>query len=160
MTTTRTKTSRKRPCKSPPLRVLESTPRVYLNTSVTSRFLTAPKDVARVTRQIVRREKREVFLVFHLDARHRMMRAEIVSIGTLSASLVHPREVFRGAIRYASAAIVAAHNHPSGQIEPSPDDLELTKRLVKGGELLGIEVLDHVIIGGRRYFSLREEGLM
>jgi DNA repair protein RadC len=79
-------------------------------------------------------------------------------MGTLNASLVHPREVFRAAIKYSSASIICAHNHPSGDPAPSPEDISLTKRLVEAGQLVGIEVLDHLIIGDGRFVSLKEQG--
>ncbi len=91
-----------------------------------------------------------------LDGRHRLIAAEEVSVGTLTASLVHPREVFRDAIRNAAAAIVLVHNHPSGDPGPSAEDRAVTRRLRSAGELLGIRVLDHVIVADRGYFSFRE----
>ena len=99
---------------------------------------------------------RERFHVLLLDGKHRLLRAEVVSEGTLTTSLVHPREVFRSAIREAAAAIVVAHNHPSGDPEPSSEDLEVTRRLVRTGRLLGIPLLDHVVLGERAWVSLRE----
>jgi DNA repair protein RadC len=101
----------------------------------------------------------ERFLVVLLDGRHRLMRHEMVSQGTLTASLVHPREVFRPALRESAAALVLVHNHPSGDPAPSSEDREVTARLVRAGELLGIPVLDHVVVAERGYTSLREQGL-
>lgn len=83
---------------------------------------------------------------------------ELVSVGTLSASIVHPREVFKPAILKSAAAIIAVHNHPSTDLTPSPEDVEITRRLVRAGELLGIRVLDHLIICDDEYVSLRDEG--
>jgi DNA repair protein RadC len=100
--------------------------------------------------------ERETFQLLVLDGKHCLRRREIVSVGTLTASLVHPREVFRAAVREGGAAIVAVHNHPSGDPEPSLEDLEVTRRLLRAGELLGIPLLDHVVIGDGRYVSLRE----
>lgn len=100
--------------------------------------------------------EREVFLVLLLDSRHRLRRIERVSEGTLSSSLVHPREFFRAAVREAAAAVIAVHNHPSGDPAASSEDLEITRRLRDAGRLLGVPLLDHVIIGGERYESLRE----
>ncbi|MFT5284654.1 MAG: DNA repair protein RadC [Planctomycetota bacterium] len=100
--------------------------------------------------------ERERFLVLLLDGKHRLRRIEPVSEGTLTTSLVHPREVFKAAIREAAAAIIAVHNHPSGDPEPSPEDLEVTRRLRRAGRLVGIPLLDHVVIGKGRYVSLRE----
>ena len=102
----------------------------------------------------------EQFHVLLLDGKHRMMSAHLISQGTLTSSPVHPREVFRPAIRAAAAAIVLVHNHPSGQPNPSADDLEITRRLVEVGELVGIRVLDHVICGWDTFVSLADRGLM
>ena len=118
-----------------------------------------PEDVSRLCRPIVR-YCQEVFCALLLDARHRLLRKVTVSKGTLSASLVHPRDVFRSAIRMNAAAVVLVHNHPSGDPEPSHDDIDLTQRLVKSGKLLGIEVLDHVVVVEGGYVSLRERSLM
>ena len=89
-----------------------------------------------------------------------MMRVLRVSEGSLTRSLVHPREVFRPAIKEAAAGILFVHNHPSGEPEPSREDIQITQRLVEGGRLLGIRVLDHVIIGSCRYFSFADEGML
>lgn len=102
--------------------------------------------------------KQEVFRVFLLDARHHVVRKITVSKGTLSSSLVHPRDVFRDAIRLNAAAIILVHNHPSGDPEPSTEDKELTRRLDQCGELLGIAVLDHIIVAKGGCVSLREIG--
>jgi len=103
---------------------------------------------------------REYFVCFHLDSRNRVKSFETVSIGTLNSSLVHPREVFKAAILSNAASIILCHNHPSGDTGVSTDDLVLTKRLVDAGEILGIEVLDHVIIGADNYLSMEEKGMM
>jgi len=95
-----------------------------------------------------------------LDGRHRVIAEVTVSRGTLTASLVHPREVFRGAIRAAAAEIVLVHNHPSGDPTPSREDETVTERLRRAGALLGVQVLDHVIVAEGGYFSFREGGLM
>lgn len=107
-----------------------------------------------------RRLDREHFWRIDLDARNRVLGYETVSIGTLTASLVHPREVFVGALLCKSAGVILAHNHPSGEIAPSPEDKETTRRLVKAGELLGVPVQDHIILGGDKYFSFKEGGLL
>ena len=100
----------------------------------------------------------EHFAVLLLDARHRVLRAVTVFKGTLTASLVHPREVFRVALKEAAAALVLVHNHPSGDPTPSREDVEVTGRLARAGEILGIPVLDHVVIAERGFASLREAG--
>jgi DNA repair protein RadC len=100
----------------------------------------------------------EQFGVVLLDTKHRVLRTRVLSIGTLDASVVHPREVFREATAANAAAIVLFHNHPSGDPEPSDDDETLTRRLVAAGVLMGIDVIDHIILGDVRYCSLREKG--
>jgi DNA repair protein RadC len=108
----------------------------------------------------IKDQRREHFLCLYLNARNQVVHKEVISIGSLSASIVHPREVFRVALQHAVASLILAHNHPSGDVSPSKDDLELTRRLVKAGELMGIEVLDHLIIGADEFLSLKEKGLM
>ena len=95
-----------------------------------------------------------------LDGKHRLIAEKLISQGTLTASPVHPREVFGPAIRSSAAAIVLVHNHPSGDPTPSADDLDITRRLTDVGELVGIRVLDHVIVGDGRYASLADRGLL
>jgi DNA repair protein RadC len=104
--------------------------------------------------------KKERFVVVMLDCKNRVIREDLVSEGILTASLVHPREVFAPAIREAAAGIVLVHNHPSGDPEPSPEDHEVTARLCAVGELVGIRVLDHVIVGDGCYVSFLERGLI
>jgi DNA repair protein RadC len=98
----------------------------------------------------------EHFGVVLLDTKHRVLRSTLLSVGTLDASIVHPREVFREATRGGAAAIVLFHNHPSGDPTPSDDDVELTQRLVNAGHVMGIDVLDHLILAETRYCSLKE----
>jgi len=104
--------------------------------------------------------KKERFLSVMLDGKNRVIREDLVSEGILTASLVHPREVFVPAIRESAAGLVLIHNHPSGDPEPSPEDLEVTRRLAAVGELIGIRILDHVVIGDGRYVSFLERGLI
>ena len=124
------------------------------------REIRGPDDVVAVVGPKLRQEHREQFLVLLLNARHEVMAKETVSVGSLNASIVHPREVFRPAVLASAAAIVLVHNHPSGDPEPSEEDLTITKRLVEAGELLGIGVLDHVIVAGRGVVSLRSRQLL
>jgi len=112
-----------------------------------SGVLSSPKHVQEYTRCYAT-AGREHFLAIHLTTRHVPALLEVVSIGTLNASLVHPREVFRRAIQEGSANLILVHNHPSGDPSPSADDVEITTRLIRVGELVGIEVLDHVILAG------------
>jgi DNA repair protein RadC len=103
---------------------------------------------------------KEHFFVLLLDARNRVKRVEVVSIGTLNASLVHPREVFVRAIREKASSILIAHNHPSGTCEPSEADLVTTRRLRDAGKLIGIELTDHVILAGSDHYSFLREGTL
>ncbi|MDE2509774.1 MAG: DNA repair protein RadC, partial [Elusimicrobia bacterium] len=104
--------------------------------------------------------KKEHFLILCLNARRQLIHLETVSIGTLSASLVHPRECFSPAIQHAAAAVVCVHNHPSGDPTPSSEDRDVTRRLQRAGELLGIPLADHVVVSASGFFSFREHGLI
>jgi DNA repair protein RadC len=118
----------------------------------------SPADVHRHFQPLLRDAPHERFLVVLLDGRHRVIRAVLTSLGTLTASLVHPREVFAPALREPAAAVILVHNHPSGDPTPSREDREITARLAAAGDLLGIPVVDHVVIAEQGYVSLREEG--
>jgi DNA repair protein RadC len=124
-----------------------------------ARTLAQAADVHAVARDLELARK-EHFVAFYLDARNRVLARETISVGSLSASIVHPREVFAPALERRAASIIIVHNHPSGDPEPSDDDLALTRRLVEVGLLLGIEVLDHLVIGHGIYVSLKSRGLM
>jgi DNA repair protein RadC len=113
-------------------------------------------DVARVVLESARGTRRESFFLLLVDNRHRILGLRVVSTGGLAAAPVHPREVFSPAIREGAAAVVVAHNHPSGDPAPSAEDREVTERLRQAGELIGIEVLDHVVVGHERYFSFAD----
>ena len=108
----------------------------------------------------LRDHKKEHFVIFYLDSRNQEIKREIVSVGSLNANLVHPREVFEPAVRNLAAQIILAHNHPSGDPEPSEDDLEITKRLVESGKILGIEVIDHIIITKTGFISFKDKNLI
>jgi len=108
----------------------------------------------------IKENKKENFIVLYLDARNKLIYKETVSIGSLNANLVHPREVFEPAVRHLAAQIVLAHNHPSGDPEPSEDDLVITKKLVESGKILGIEIFDHIIIVKDDFFSFKNKGII
>ncbi len=120
----------------------------------------SPQDVYNLLGPALRDEKREHFVALLLDTKGGVLRQLTVSVGDLSSSIVHPREVFAPAVRHSAASLIVSHNHPSGDPTPSPEDAQVTQRLVEAGELLGIEVLDHVVLGDSRWVSLREKGLM
>ncbi|UQZ33090.1 hypothetical protein C2I18_05660 [Paenibacillus sp. PK3_47] len=120
----------------------------------------SPQDAAEILTEQLRYLQKEHFVCLFLNTKNHVIAQETLSMGSLNASIVHPREVFRAAMKYSSAAIICAHNHPSGDPTPSPEDISLTSRLAKAGEIVGIDVLDHLIIGDSRYVSLKEKGYM
>lgn len=122
-------------------------------------LLRGPENVYDLTRDI-RSANREHFVGFYLNSRHQVLRREIISIGSLNASIVHPREVFLPAVALSAASVILAHNHPSGDPTPSEEDLAITRRLVESGRLLGIELLDHVVVARDAYASFKERRLL
>jgi len=122
--------------------------------------IASPEDAAAYLMERLRFLRKEHFVTLHLDTKHQVVGEEIVSIGSLNASIAHPREIFRTALKRNAAAIVCAHNHPSGDPAPSPEDIQVTERLIAAGKILGIDVLDHIVFGDKRYISLRERGLI
>ena len=115
-----------------------------------------PEDVARYVIPSLRFEQKEHFLAMFLDIRNRILALSTISVGSLTASIAHPREVFREAIRYSAAGVILVHNHPSGDPAPSREDIQLTKQMMKAGEIMGIPVLDHVVVAGENFLSLKE----
>lgn len=122
--------------------------------------VSTPEDVVALMKPLFTGQEREHFYSVCLDTKNRVKKIAEVSIGSLSASICHPREIFREACMISAASIVLSHAHPSGDPTPSGADIQLTRRLVKAGDVLGIEVLDHVVIGGDEHASLRDLGLM
>jgi DNA repair protein RadC len=122
-------------------------------------ILKSPDDVAAEVRSQLKGKKKEHFLVLCLDTRNRLIASRLVSVGSLDTSIVHPREVFKEAVSACAASVIFAHNHPSGDPEPSKEDVELTKRLAKAGEIMGIDVLDHIIVCDKSYLSLKARNL-
>ncbi len=121
--------------------------------------ITSPRDALPFLEDI-RKKKQEHFVVLSLDGGKGVMSRRVVSVGTLERSIVHPREVFSEVVAERGASVILSHNHPSGDKTPSRNDLEVTKRLVEAGKILGIEVLDHIIVTEDDYFSFKEEGLL
>jgi DNA repair protein RadC len=122
-------------------------------------IINSVKDV--IAQAVYMRDKtREHFMVIYLNARNEMIFKKPMFIGTLNASLVHPREIFQEALKQNAASVILVHNHPSGDPEPSEDDLEVTKRLVEAGKIMGIDILDHVIITKTKFFSFKERNLL
>ena len=122
--------------------------------------LTRPQDVVTEHLAAFAYAEQEHFIILLLNTRHKVISSQVVTIGILNASLVHAREVFRAAIRENAHAIIIAHNHPSGDPTPSEDDLKITEELTAAGKLLGIQVLDHFIVAGAKWLSMREENLL
>jgi len=119
----------------------------------------SPEDVVSIVKSQLKGKKKEHFLVLCLDTRNNVINCRAISMGSLDTSIVHPREVFKEAISSSAASVILVHNHPSGDPEPSKEDIELTKRLAKAGEIMGIEVLDHIIVCDKSYSSLKAKNL-
>lgn len=122
--------------------------------------VTSPKDIAEFFIPILRDELKEKFIVVSLNSANKVTRYETISVGSLNSSVVHPREIFKFAIENSSASIILIHNHPSGNLEPSQEDILITKKLVEAGTILNISVLDHLIIAGNSFTSLVERRIM
>lgn len=122
--------------------------------------LTAPAQAAEAFRALLPDIDREYFVAFILDGKNRIVSCNIVSVGSLNQSIVHPREVFKTAILANGAAVLLAHNHPTGDTTPSSEDIKITRRLKEAGDVLGIKVLDHIIVGDNSYLSFTERGLL
>lgn len=119
-----------------------------------------PEDAVRLVMGEMRQLDREQFWALLLNVKNQVIAREVISIGTLNSSTVHPRELFKNAVRQSAAAMVVVHNHPSGDPEPSKEDIDITKKLVEAGRLLGIEILDHLIIGDGQFVSFKAKGLI
>ncbi|MBW9234528.1 DNA repair protein RadC, partial [Leptospira santarosai] len=120
----------------------------------------SPKDAATFLMTDMTSLKQENFVVLFMNVKNQVLHKQTIFIGSLNASIVHPREIFREAVKRSAAAIICAHNHPSGNPSPSPEDIEVTKRIQEAGHIMGIELLDHVIIGDHQFISLKEKGYM
>lgn len=122
-------------------------------------LILSPREVWEQLKDI-RESKKEHFVVFFLNTQNQEIQRETVSVGTLNTSLVHPREVFEPAVKHLAAQVILAHNHPSGSLEPSQEDLNVTRRLCQSGSVLGIGVIDHVIVTAKGYMSFKEKNLL
>ncbi|WP_147422008.1 RadC family protein [Salipaludibacillus neizhouensis] len=118
----------------------------------------SPEDVSNYMMEEMRHLQQEHFICLYLNTKNQVIHKQTIFIGSLNASIVHPREVFKEAFRYSAASIICLHNHPSGDPSPSKEDIDVTKRLIESGRMIGIEVLDHIIIGDHRFISLKEKG--
>ena len=122
--------------------------------------ITDPGSVVKAIRASIKDKAKEHFKLILLNTRNKIIRIGTISVGTLNASLVHPREVFKEALVHNAFSVILAHNHPSGDCEPSEEDIRITKRLRDAGKIMGVEVLDHIIVTTGGYFSFKEKGLM
>lgn len=134
--------------------------RVALPSSGRRAVIDSVEAAAALLRPHLHEKTREHFVALLLDNRHQLIRLSPIAVGSLSATLVHPRELFKEAIAASAAAVIVAHNHPSGDPQPSDHDIQLTRRLVEAGAIVGIEVLDHLVVGDHQVVSLRAAGLM
>lgn len=123
-------------------------------------LLNSPQKVVDFLRNKIGKEKKEHFLALFLNARRRLIKSGTISIGSLDSSIAHPREIFEMAIQNHAAQVIIAHNHPSGDPEPSEDDLVITKRLVEAGKILSIELVDHIIVSEDGFVSLKQKGII
>lgn len=139
---------------------LELANRLAKSRTATRPIIHTPEDAAKLLMTEMRWLQKEHFRILLLNTKHHVLSIPTISIGSLSASIVHPREVFREAIRSSAAAIILAHNHPSGDPSPSDEDIKITKRLTEIGKLMDITVLDHIIIGDGRYLSMKDKGIL
>lgn len=140
--------------------MMELSRRLECYTEEPKRKVCSPRDVYAYLYPMYREMKKELFRCLYLDTKNQILKNETVSVGSLDASIVHPREVFKTALELSAASVILSHNHPSGDPSPSREDILVTEKLVEGGKLLGIDVLDHTIIGEGRYVSMKEEGFM
>lgn len=123
-------------------------------------LIRSPEDGANYVMEEMRFLTQEHFVCLFLNTKNEVIHKQTIFIGSLNASIVHPRELFKEAFRRSAASMICLHNHPSGNPEPSREDIEVTRRLVECGKILGVDVLDHIIIGDKRYVSLKEKGYL
>jgi DNA repair protein RadC len=135
------------------LKLVKESSMLYKERSVKS-----PEDGYRLLKMFLEDRDREHFIVVSLDTKNQPVSINICHIGSLNASIVHPREVMKSAILSNAASVLVGHNHPSGKVEPSREDIDVTKRLVEAGKIIGIDVIDHIIVGDDSYTSLKEKG--
>lgn len=134
--------------------------RIYSSSAAQKSQIDTSKDVYGLIYPELRFTKKENFFCLYLDTRNSLIKKELVSVGNLNTSVIHPREIFRSAIKESANSVIMVHNHPSGNPEPSSDDLEITKLLINAGKLMGIHVIDHVVIGEGGYVSMADRNLV
>ena len=148
------------PAKAAEIKAAVELGRRYQKPSLAGASFCSSSDVAAYYRPRMKDLKKEIFQCALLDTKNKIIREEVVSVGSLSSSIVHPRDTFKAAVRESAAAVIFIHNHPSGDVRPSQEDILLTKRLIQAGEVIGIQVLDHIIIGDGEHFSFRDNGMI
>ncbi len=148
------------PAKAAEIKAAMELGRRYQKPSLAGASFCSSADVVVYYRPRMKDLKQETFRCVLLDTKNKIIREEVISLGSLSAAIVHPRDSFKSAIRESAAAVIFVHNHPSCDVKPSQEDILLTKRLVQAGEVLGIRVLDHIIIGDADHFSFKDGGMM
>lgn len=139
---------------------LEISRRLMMSPASERITIKSPDDVAALVMNDMRNLDKEYFRILLLNTKNHVLSIETINIGTLNSSMVHPREIFKVAIKKSAAALILFHNHPSGDPSPSTDDINITKRIIQSGDILGIFVLDHIIIGDNKFISLKTEGLI
>ncbi len=140
--------------------VIELCKRLYRVSNEESVIINNPEDVANLLMAELRYLKQEIFKLILLDTKNQVISTPVISKGGLTSSIVHPREVFKEAIRRSSSAIILVHNHPSGLPDPSNNDIKITRQLIEAGEIMDIEILDHIIIGDGVYLSMKEKEII
>lgn len=140
--------------------VYELAKRLYTLPCHTGHIIRCAQDIANLLIPEMKFLKKEIFKVMLLNTKNRIIEITDISVGSLSASIVHPREIFSVAIKRSAAAVCFIHNHPSGDPEPSIEDIETTRRLMSSGDILGIKTIDHIVVGDSRYVSFRERSLI
>ncbi len=138
------------------LSFIELAIRMHTHSREEEKFIRSPKDVSDILMEKVRFYNQEHFIVLFLTTKNMVIEEKTLFIGSLNSSIVHPREIFREAVKRSAAAFICVHNHPSGDPTPSKEDIEVTKRLKDCGDLIGVDFLDHIIIGDGKYISLKE----
>ncbi|WP_290710299.1 DNA repair protein RadC [Anaerovibrio sp.] len=142
------------------LAAVELGKRLELNSTAKRPVVRCPADAADYAMPRLRYEQREHFAIILLNIKNHILSMPIISIGSLTASVVHPREVFKAAVQNSAAAMILVHNHPSGDPSPSKEDINITRQLIQAGKLMDIPVLDHIVLGDNKYISLKEEGMI
>ena len=142
------------------LAAIEIGKRISLSGGELKPIIRSPEDVSNLVMEEMRHYDREYFKILMLNTKNHVINIDTVSIGNLNSSLVHPRELFKSAIKRSAAAVILVHNHPSGDPTPSREDVNITKRLVEAGNILGIEVLDHIVIGDKVFVSMKEKDII